>query len=89
MTKQSLLAMSCAAVLLSACGGGGGGGAPDVTPVTEAVPAEASTDSGAAITYVSALVAVPESTSDMLEPVTPVPDMLATDDTGEPVVIPE
>ena len=84
MTKQTLLAMGFAAALLSACGGGGGNSS---IPVTEAVPAAASTDSVAATSYLSELTAVPASTTDTLEPVT-VPDMLASSDTDEPVAIP-
>lgn len=83
MTKQSLLLMSCAAVLLTACGGGGSQG----PTVTEFVPAAASTDSVAATNYVAALTAVPASTTDTLEPVA-VPDTLASSDTDEPAVIP-
>lgn len=84
MTKQTLLAMGFAVALLSACGGGGGGNS---IPVVEAVPAAASTDSAAATSYVSELASVPASTTDTLEPV-PVPAMLASSDTDEPVAIP-
>ena len=84
MSKQTLLAMGFAAVLLSACGGGGGGGS---TPVIEAVPAAASTDPGAATSYVAELAAGPASTTDTLEPLV-VPATLATSDTDEPAAVP-
>lgn len=88
MTKYTWLALGGAAMLLSACGGGGGHGT-DVPAVTEAVPAAVATDPAAATTYVAALSAVPESTSNSLEPITNVPDTLATDETGDPTLIPE
>lgn len=89
MTKQSLLAMGFAAVLVSACGGGGGGGGDNDPLVTEAVPANAATNPEAATEYVTALTAVPESTTDTLEPITDLPETLATDDTAEPALIAE
>ncbi len=80
-----------AALLLCACGGGGGSNrTPEVvTPaVTVAVPAAASTDSAAATQYLAELTAVTPANSDTLEPVTPVPDMLANSETAEPRAIP-
>ena len=86
MSMKTLLAMGVALALLSACGGGGGGGINSI-PVTEAVPAAASTDPVAATSYVSELTAVPESTTDTLEPVA-VPEMLASSETAEPAAVP-
>lgn len=71
------------AVLAAGCGGRHD--VAVVTPaVTEAVPAEAVTSASAATQYLAALSAVPAEQSETLEPVNPVPDSLATDDTGEP-----
>jgi hypothetical protein len=84
MSKQILGVVACAAVLLAACGGSDGAPTP---AVTEAVPADASTSSAAATRYVAALTAVASVQTDSLEPVSPVPDTLATDDTAEPKVV--
>ena len=84
MKKQMLLlALVGASALLAACGGRSD--AVVITPaVTEAVPAEASSSASAATQYLAALSAVPAQQTDGLEPVNPVPDSLATDDTAEP-----
>lgn len=79
--------MGIATLLLSACGGGGGGGSR-APAVTESVPAAVSSDVAAAVTYLSALSAVPASTADSLEPVT-VPDTVASNDTEEPSSVAE
>lgn len=84
MTKQSLMLMGCAALLLSACGGDGG---VDTPAVTVSVPANASTDSAAATQYLAELTAVTPANSDTLEPVV-APALLASDDTAEPKAIP-
>lgn len=69
---------------LSACGGGGDHPVAAVTPpVTEAVPAAATTDSSVATQYVSELSSTPEAQAESLEPVV-LPDTLATDDMAEP-----
>lgn len=81
-----LLATVVAATVLVACGGGDDGGPNAPADVTEQVPAAAATSPDVATLYVSDLSAVPESTSDVLEPVV-VPEMLASDDTAEPAVV--
>ena len=82
MNLKMLVALACASALTVACGGRSD--AVVVTPpVTEAVPAEVSTLPSAATQYVAALSAVPAEQTDTLEPVNPVPDNLATDDTAE------
>lgn len=70
---------------LSACGGGGDDHpiAAVTPPVTEAVPAAASTESSVATQYVSELSNIPEAQAESLEPVA-LPDMLAVDDMAEP-----
>jgi hypothetical protein len=83
MNKQMFAAVLCASAVLSACGGRSD--AVVVVPaVTEAVPAEVVTSPTAATQYVAALSAVPAEQTENLEPVNPVPDSLATDDTAEP-----
>ncbi len=83
MNLKVLVILACASALTAACGGRSD--AVVVVPaVTEAVPAEASTSASAATQYVAALSAVPTEQTDTLEPVNPVPDNLATDDTAEP-----
>ena len=86
MSKKTLLAMGFAVALLSACGGGGGGGI-DSIPVTEAVPSGASTSSTEATEYVAELSTEPESTTDSLEPISNLPETLATDDSAEPAAV--
>ena len=71
----------CVALLLGGCGGGDDDHAP---PVTEAVPAEASTSSDAFIAYVKALVA---AAADALEPVDVASVTPATDDSAEPAPV--
>ncbi len=86
MNKQMFVALVCASALITACGGGSD--AVVMAPaVTEAVPAEAATSPAAATQYVAALSAVPAEQTDSLEPVNPVPDSLATDDTAEPRLV--
>lgn len=87
MSKQIMvLALLGASALMAACGGRSD--AVVMTPaVTEAVPAEASVSASAATQYIAALVAVPADQTDSLEPVNPVPDSLATDDTAEPRLV--
>jgi len=80
MNKFHALSLS-AALLLVGCGGGDDDHAP---PATEAVPAEASTSSGAFIEYVKALVA---SAADALEPVDVSAVSPATDDAAEPAPV--
>lgn len=82
--RHHLWVLFAGAALLAA-GCGGRNDAVVMTPaVTEAVPAEASTSASAATQYIAALSAVPAAQTDALEPVNPVPDSLATDDTAEP-----
>lgn len=86
-----LLATVAAATVLVACGGGDDGdtNAPTTTApadVTAQVPTAAATSPDVATVYVSDLSAVPESTSDVLEPVV-VPEMLASDDSAEPALV--
>jgi hypothetical protein len=86
MNQQMLVLLVCASALMTACGGRSD--AVVVTPpVTEAVPAEAATSASAATQYVAALSALPAEQTDTLEPVNPVPDSLATDDTAEPRLV--
>ncbi len=86
MNQKLIVLLVCASALTAACGGRSD--AVVMTPaVTEAVPAEASTSASAATQYVAALSAVPAEQTDSLEPVNPVPDSLATDDTAEPRLV--
>ena len=87
MNQQMLVALVvCAAALTAACGGRSD--AVVVAPgVTEAVPAEATTSAAAATQYLASLSALPAEQTDTLEPVNPVPDSLATDDTTEPRLV--
>lgn len=89
MTKQTLLLMSCTALLLTACGGGGGGSSSNDFDPTAGVPTAVTTDSTLATAYVGALTEEPESRTDTLEPISALPDSLATSDTAEPIAIPE
>jgi hypothetical protein len=86
MNTQLGVVVICVAALMTACGGRSD--AVVVAPaVTEAVPAEASTSASAATQYVATLSALPAEQTDNLEPVNPVPDSLATDDTAEPRLV--
>ncbi len=85
MKQRMFVMLICASALLTACGGSDD--AVVVPAVTEAVPAEASTSPTAATQYLAALVAVDATQADSLEPVNPVPDALATDDTAEPQAV--
>ena len=87
MTKQNLLLIGCASLLLTACGGGGGGGSNDFD-VTTGVPQAAVTDSTIATAYVGALTEEPESRTDTLEPISVLPDTLGSSETDEPLEIP-
>ena len=85
MSKKLFVAAFCAAALMTACGGGDD---PVVVPaVTEAVPAAAATSPTAATQYVADLTATAPAQTDTLEPVSTLPDSLATDDTAEPKAI--
>ncbi len=86
MNLKMFVILACAPMLVTACGGRSD--AVVVTPpVTEAVPAEASTSASAATQYVAALSALAAEQTDTLEPVNPVPDSLATDDSAEPRLV--
>lgn len=87
MTKQTLLLMSCAAVLLTACGGGGGGSRND-EPAATLVSAEAYQNSVGVTNYLTDLTASSEASTEMLEPISLLPDPLPSDDTAEPREIP-
>jgi hypothetical protein len=85
-SKKMFVAVACAAALMTACGGGSD--AVVVVPaVTEAVPAEAATSPTAATQYVADLTAVAAVQTDNLEPISNLPDSLATDDTAEPRLV--
>ncbi|MDI1259546.1 hypothetical protein [Aquabacterium sp.] len=91
MTHPSKLVLAAAlavtTTLLVACGGGDDGPVTRApADVTAQVPPAAATSPSVATSYVGELSAVPMATSDTLEPVA-VPDMLASDDTGEPSVV--
>jgi hypothetical protein len=81
-SKHAALAV-CTVVLMTACGGDDDDPVP-TPPVTSAVPADAQTSSASATTYVAALAVVDAGTSDTLEPISALPDSLASDDTAEP-----
>jgi uncharacterized lipoprotein YajG len=83
---KTVVVLACAPILVTACGGRSD--AVVLTPaITEAVPAEASASASAATQYVAALSALAAEQTDALEPVNPVPDSLATDDTAEPRLV--
>jgi hypothetical protein len=86
MKPKMLVALACTSVLTAACGGRSDT-VSMTPPVTVAVPAEASTSASAATQYVAELSALPADQTDTLEPVNPVPDSLATDDTAEPRLV--
>ncbi len=86
MNKTMFVMLASAAALLTACGGRSDPVAV-VPAVTEAVPAEAATSPTAATQYVADLTAVAPMQTDSLEPVSALPDSLATDDTAEPRLV--
>ena len=87
MNQRVIVAVLGAAALLTACWGRDDDRVAAVPPVTEAVPAEAATSSTAATQYVADLTAAATTQTDSLEPVSTLPDSLATDDTAEPKLV--
>jgi len=81
MNNQILAVGLCAAVLLGGCGGGGDDASP---PVTQEVPASASTSVTSFIAYLVALVA---SDADALEPVDVSAVTPPADDAAEPTPV--
>jgi hypothetical protein len=87
MMNIKMLVLAVGAVALLAGCGGRNDAVEVVPPVTNAVPAEAATSSTVATQYVADLSAVPADQTDTLEPISVLPDSLASDDAAEPRLI--
>lgn len=81
--KSSLYSSLVAVCILTACGGGGDS-APSVQPVTQAVPASASSTVSGFLDYLAELA---KSAADSLEPVSVAGVMPPTTETEEPRLI--